>query len=610
MIINIGIATSFLIGLLIIIIVFYSKPKIDIIENKYFKKLIIITIFGLILEDIIYIFVILMPFLESIFYNILIKTLYVYYCLWMYYFVLYSFVIFFQIKDVNNSLYKKFKIFMKIFYSIAILLSIIFPITLTINDNYIYPFGIGTNIQYIIFTLGMNIIGFSVVKNYKILKQKESIPIVACIILGIVSSVIQFFYHQFLLIVPSHAIAIVLMYHTIENPDIKMIKELNIARDQAEKANNAKTEFLSNMSHEIRTPLNAIVGFSQALSEEDIPPSAKEEVKDIIMASDSLLELVNGILDISKIEAGKLEIVNTEYNFKKIWDELILLTKARMGEKALDFRYIYDESIPNILYGDYARLKQIILNLLTNAVKYTKEGYIEMKVNSFKKDDICRLIISVEDSGIGIKQENISKLFQKFERFDLENNITIEGTGLGLAITKRLIELMNGQIVVQSIYGKGSKFIISIDQRIVKKEIIEKDVDLKEKSLKNFNGEGIKILVVDDNKINLKVAQRLLQNYNLEVTLCESGFECLEKINNKENYSLILMDDMMPKMNGKETFNKLKEIPNFSTPVIALTANAISGMKEQYLKLGFSDYLAKPIERSELDRVINKFLNK
>lgn len=590
----------------LIILIYFSKPRIKTKENDIYRLLMISDLIILV-TDIISVFLIFnmdkYPILNMIFAKLFLLTL----IIWELFMTIYVFTISCQNNEkINNN---DFKI-SGIIFIISIILIIILPLYFAKTDTFVYSYGPAAIFTYLITAVLMIVWIIVLLKRFRNIKKKKYTPILIYIVLTIVGAAIQFNYPQILVVSFTSTFVTCLLYFTIENPDIKMIKELNIAREQAEKANNAKTEFLSNMSHEIRTPLNAIVGFSQALSEEDIPPSAKEEVKDIIMASDSLLELVNGILDISKIEAGKLEIVNTEYNFKKIWDELILLTKARMGEKALDFRYIYDESIPNILYGDYARLKQIILNLLTNAVKYTKEGYIEMKVNSFKKDDICRLIISVEDSGIGIKQENISKLFQKFERFDLEKNITIEGTGLGLAITKRLIELMNGQIVVQSIYGKGSKFIISIDQRIVKKEIIEKDVDLKEKSLKNFNGEGIKILVVDDNKINLKVAQRLLQNYNLEVTLCESGFECLEKINNKENYSLILMDDMMPKMNGKETFNKLKEIPNFSTPVIALTANAISGMKEQYLKLGFSDYLAKPIERSELDRVINKFLNK
>lgn len=377
-----------------------------------------------------------------------------------------------------------------------------------------------------------------------------------------------------LLITSVFVYSTIIMYFTIENPDLKMIEELNAAKDTAEKANNAKTDFLSNMSHEIRTPLNAIVGFSQGLLEEDLPPSAKEEVEDIINASQSLLQIVNGILDISKIEANKLEIVNTEYSFKKVFDELVTLTKGRIGDKPLEFRYNYDHSIPPVLYGDHVRIKQIILNLLTNAVKYTKQGYVDFNISSVCNGDVCRLIISVEDSGIGIKKENIDKLFNKFERFDLEKNITIEGTGLGLAITKKLVELMNGQIVVQSKYGEGSKFTAAIDQRIIPKTLEELSEDLSSnEDTSTFVGCGNKILVVDDNMINLKVAARLLKTYNVDVELVTSGKECINKILEGNMYELILLDDMMPHMTGVETLKNLQKIIGFNIPTVALTAN-------------------------------------
>ena len=531
--------------------------------------------------------------------------------LWTYLFTLYILSTLYSEKLFNSKSSTIRNILIGFFQFILIM---VLPLNFTINDNgAMFAYGISTIVTYFLSFIYVIILIYVLLSKIKFAKQSKYIPLYLFFVLGTFCTIIQAINPALFLVVPLEALLTAVMYFTIENPDAKMIEQLNKARDEAVKANQAKTDFLSSMSHEIRTPLNAICGFSNSLLENDgVSDDAKGDVKNIIMASDTLLELVNGILDISKIEANKLEIIDSVYSFKKMYEELILLTKARIGEKPIEFKHSYDESIPEFLYGDGIRVKQVIINLLTNSAKYTKDGYIDFRINSIQKNNIIRLIISVEDSGIGIKKESIDKLFTKFERLGVEKQTTTEGTGLGLAITKKLVEMMGGKIVVQSIYGKGSIFTISLDQRMLTNEELTKvmkEKETEEKTDEIIDASGKNILVVDDNMLNLKVAERLLKAYKCNITLVSSGSECLDKVSNNK-YDLILLDDMMPRMSGTETLQKLKEIETFTTPVVALTANAITGMKEEYINRGFNDYLSKPIIKEDLNRVMKKYLKK
>ena len=524
--------------------------------------------------------------------------------------VLQTMYIFFATSSEKTT--KNFKKYEKILFIPLIvlvdLLVLLFPITFTEG---LYGKGVsGPAVTIVVFeSVVLSIFSVLImIKNKGKIKKTKLIPFFLYLVLLLIATCVQQRNPGMMLTTSVETFITFMMYFTIENPDVKMIAELNSAKNSAEKANHAKSDFLSNMSHEIRTPLNAIVGFSESLKEDNIPRESREKVDDIIMASNNLLELVNGILDISKIEANKLEIIDKEYNINLMLEELIALTKARIGDKGLDFRIEIDKSLPAILYGDNVRLKQIILNVLTNAVKYTKEGFIDFKVSSIIKDDVCRLIISVEDSGIGIKEENLPKVFSKFERLNVEKQLTIEGTGLGLAITKRLVDLMHGKIIVQSIYGQGSKFTISIDQRII--SLLPEPIKETKKSQSSvIDATGSKILIVDDNELNIKVAKTLLTKYHFTIDSCTSGAEALTKIKDNQSYDFILMDDMMPRMSGRQTFQELQKRPDFHIPTIILTANAIDGMRDEYLSLGFDDYLSKPINKTELERVITKFVN-
>lgn len=589
-------------------IVFFSKERINKKENNIYSYLLIETVallsFGIILY--------FMMKSSSYTMKMIMNKLYLFFnLLWTYLFTLYILSTLYSEKLFNSKSSTIRNILIGFFQFILIM---VLPLNFTINDNgAMFAYGISTIVTYFLSFIYVIILIYVLLSKIKFAKQSKYIPLYLFFVLGTFCTIIQAINPALFLVVPLEALLTAVMYFTIENPDAKMIEQLNKARDEAVKANQAKTDFLSSMSHEIRTPLNAICGFSNSLLENDgVSDDAKGDVKNIIMASDTLLELVNGILDISKIEANKLEIIDSVYSFKKMYEELILLTKARIGEKPIEFKHSYDESIPEFLYGDGVRVKQVIINLLTNSAKYTKDGYIDFRINSIQKNNIIRLIISVEDSGIGIKKESIDKLFTKFERFGVEKQTTTEGTGLGLAITKKLVEMMGGKIVVQSIYGKGSIFTISLDQRMLTNEELTKvmkEKETEEKTDEIIDASGKNILVVDDNMLNLKVAERLLKAYKCNITLVSSGSECLDKVSNNK-YDLILLDDMMPRMSGTETLQKLKEIETFNTPVVALTANAITGMKEEYINRGFNDYLSKPIIKEDLNRVMKKYLKK
>lgn len=589
-------------------IVFFSKERINKKENNIYSYLLIETVallsFGIILY--------FMMKSSSYTMKMIMNKLYLFFnLLWTYLFTLYILSTLYSEKLFNSKSSTIRNILIGFFQFILIM---VLPLTFTINDNgAMFAYGISTIVTYFLSFIYVIILIYVLLSKIKFAKQSKYIPLYLFFVLGTFCTIIQAINPALFLVVPLEALLTAVMYFTIENPDAKMIEQLNKARDEAVKANQAKTDFLSSMSHEIRTPLNAICGFSNSLLENDgVSDDAKGDVKNIIMASDTLLELVNGILDISKIEANKLEIIDSVYSFKKMYEELILLTKARIGEKPIEFKHSYDESIPEFLYGDGIRVKQVIINLLTNSAKYTKDGYIDFRINSIQKNNIIRLIISVEDSGIGIKKESIDKLFTKFERLGVEKQTTTEGTGLGLAITKKLVEMMGGKIVVQSIYGKGSIFTISLDQRMLTNEELTKvmkEKETEEKTDEIIDASGKNILVVDDNMLNLKVAERLLKAYKCNITLVSSGSECLDKVSNNK-YDLILLDDMMPRMSGTETLQKLKEIETFTTPVVALTANAITGMKEEYINRGFNDYLSKPIIKEDLNRVMKKYLKK
>ena len=406
-------------------------------------------------------------------------------------------------------------------------------------------------------------------------------------------------------------------YVAMKNEQLEKAKEMaEEAKQEALAANVAKGKFLAHMSHEIRTPINAVLGMDTMILRESKDMQIKSYALDIQNAGQNLLSLINDILDFSKIESGKLEIINAEYDFNSLIHDISNMIRSKAERKKLEFRICVSEKLPSKLLGDDVRLRQILVNLLNNAVKYTLEGSVTLRVDGRTEGKKVFLDFAVEDTGIGIKEEDMDKLFKEFERIEEKRNRNIEGTGLGMSITTQLLMLMGSRLQVESVYGKGSKFYFTLEQHVVDSTPVG---DLEERIRKYsteysymaaFTAPKAELLVVDDNATNLKVFVNLLKQTKVNVDVADSGKACLEMVTGK-HYDLIFLDHMMPEMDGIETLRHMKKLPenqSSQTPVVALTANAIAGAKEMYLSEGFDAFLPKPINPEKLEQMILRLL--
>ena len=580
---------------LLLITVFFSKKRLKTLENKIYSMLIICNFIGLILAIMCYYTVLYNDIVPML--NFIISRLYLIYLV-SYIFLFFCYLIagLYTEDDKLTGKIKKFFISITFIFFVIVLLVYYLPLYYHNENMIIYSYGPSANIIYFLATVCMTIWTILLIKNYKKVKNKKFWPIVFFIIGSLIVTIVQKNNPGLLLMTSFETFITIIMYFTIENPDTKMLEEVHKAKVISDNANEEKTMFLYNITNEIR-------GITKDINYEadNILNETDNKKVDLNIVNDSAREIkgstakfttmTNEILDISQVDASNIKIYNEKYSIKLILKELITKYKEICKRSGIEFRTSIASDIPEILYGDSVGLKNVMISLLDNSVKYTKKGYIELNVNVIKKQDIARLLITIEDSGIGIKSSEIDNIFNKnkeeLKRNNLKNN---------LFTARKIITLMGGTLIATSTYGKGTTMKIVLDQKI---EVIDNKYD------KVYDKK--KILLIEDSDTTYKLITKMLKNTNIIIDRVVLGSEGLDKIRNKEKYDLILVEEELKPLNGYDIIKKLKLIKNFNTKVVLLTKNPNIEYSYLYKDEGFSDYLIKPINRSLLLNIINKY---
>ena len=595
-------------------IIYFSKEKQSDLRSKLYRIILSLVVFILSTE---FIYLLCLGYSNSEFLITSIKFLHwLSFILWVGVYCIYC-VVYMQKLQYNSfgELFRESKnsSFLLVVTCILLLGYAIAPKE-TIDLNLIKC--IASHADYIVLVFLTCMCTYVLVCSYVLYKQyplRRKIAITLIMFVMLVMLVLQVMFNDISVYVICCSLQVFFLYFIIENPDIHLAREIEGLKADIDKSNKSKTDFLSNMSHEIRTPMNAIIGFSDSLlnSPNFDENTARNDIQSIATAGTNLVDIINNILDISKIESGNDTLDNKEFSIAKIVKELGSIIESRIGNNPVKLYIELDEQIPSKVYGDSTKIYQILLNITNNAVKYTEVGKIKLSIVPEKTgNDVVLLHIKISDTGYGIKKEDFDKIFEKFSRLDSAVSKEIEGTGLGLVITKKFVDLMGGKIWFTSEFEVGTTFYVDLPLKVIDPTPIGSVTqDTSVQRVRNFlDCSDFTALVVDDSRLNLKVAERLLKKYNFNVDVAQSGKDCIYKYKYGNHYDIIFLDHMMPEMDGIETVRILRRLDDYETPpIIALTANAMNGMEEKYLSEGFDYYLPMPINTQELDKIIHKF---